>query len=45
VFAWCEAPRSEEIRDAMAAAFQLHGLSADRWISPIESRGAQVIEA
>lgn len=43
VFAWCEQDRAETIRDAMVAAFQLHGLQADSWISPIESAGAQVV--
>jgi homoserine kinase len=43
VFAWCEAPRAEEVREGMVAAFQLHGLASDHWISPIESVGAQVI--
>ena len=45
VFAWAEAHRADEIRDAMVAAFQLHGLAADHWISPIESAGAQVLDA
>jgi hypothetical protein len=27
----------------MVAAFALHGLRADQWISPIESVGAQVV--
>ncbi len=43
VFAWCEQDRAETVCDAMAAAFQLHGLLADQWISPIESAGAQVV--
>lgn len=43
VFAWCEHDRAEPVRDAMVAAFQLHGLQADRWISPIESVGARVV--
>lgn len=42
VFAWCEQDRAETVRDAMAAAFELHGLRADHWISPVESAGAQV---
>ena len=45
VFAWCEHERASEICDAMAAAFELHGLATDRWISPIDSPGAQVTRA
>jgi hypothetical protein len=29
----------------MSAAFELHGLATDRWISPINSPGAQVVIA
>ena len=45
VFAWCEHERAPEICDAMVAAFELHGLATDRWISPIDSPGAQVTRA
>jgi homoserine kinase len=43
VFAWCEEDCAPVVRDAMVAAFELHGLRADQWISPIESVGAQVV--
>src|SRR5262245_18486869 len=33
IFAWCEAPDAERIRDAMVAAFAQHGLASDAWIS------------
>jgi homoserine kinase len=45
VFAWCESARAEEIGSAMRAAFELHGLATDGWISPVNSPGAQVVTA
>ncbi len=45
VFAWSESARADEIAGAMSAAFELHGLATDRWISPINSPGAQVVTA
>lgn len=44
VFAWCEAPRAEVIRDAMTTAFAAHGLASDRWITSIEPAGARLVD-
>lgn len=44
VFAWCEEPRAETVCRAMVHAFQAEGLASDRWISPIDDVGAQVLE-
>ncbi|HEU4531846.1 MAG TPA: homoserine kinase [Steroidobacteraceae bacterium] len=43
VFAWCEEPNAARIRDAMAAAFQSHGLPSDAWITSIEPVGARLL--
>ncbi len=44
VFAWCEAPDAEGIRDAMVRAFAAHGLGTDAWISTLEPVGARVVD-
>jgi homoserine kinase len=44
VFAWCEEPSAEAVCRAMVDAFQSEGLASDRWISPIDDVGAQVLE-
>lgn len=44
VFAWCEAPDGERIRDAMMAAFAAHGLRSDAWISTLEATGARLVD-
>jgi homoserine kinase len=44
IFAWCEAPRANEVRGAMVEAFQAHGLGSDAWITPIDPRGARLCD-
>lgn len=44
VFAWCERPRADAIRDAMSAAFAKHGLACDAWIAAPDGEGARVVE-
>lgn len=44
VFAWCEEQRAAPIRDAMAAAFDAHGLASDAWITSIEPLGARLVD-
>jgi homoserine kinase len=43
IFAWCEAPDAERIRDAMVAAFARHGLASDAWISTLDAEGARIV--
>jgi homoserine kinase len=45
VFAWAEVQYAEAVRGAMVAAFALHQLQADSWISSIENYGARVVKA
>jgi homoserine kinase len=45
IFAWSEIQYAEAVRGAMVAAFSLHGLQSDHWISPIENFGARVVKA
>jgi homoserine kinase len=45
IFAWAEIQHAEAVRGAMAAAFTLHGLQSDSWISSIEHYGARVVKA
>jgi homoserine kinase len=45
VFAWAEAQHAEAVRGAMAAAFMVHGLKSDDWISPMSNYGARVVKA
>lgn len=44
LFAWCEAPDAERIRDAMVAGFRAHGLESDAWISTLDAAGARVLD-
>jgi homoserine kinase len=44
VFAWCEEPHAQAVRDAMVAGFAAAGLESDAWISSLEPIGARVIE-
>lgn len=44
VFAWCEEPAAVAIRDGMVAAFAAHGLATDAWISPLDPRGARLVD-
>ena len=45
VFAWAEVQYAEAVRGAMVAAFLMHQLQADSWISGIENYGARVVKA
>ncbi len=45
VFAWCEEPDAERIREAMVAGFTAHELDCDAWISTLEPIGAHVLDA
>lgn len=43
VFAWCEDQDAVGIRDGMVAAFAAAGLGTDAWISPLDPRGARLV--
>jgi len=43
VFAWAEQKDAEQVRAAMVAAFQAHGLESDSWVSTIDREGARVV--
>jgi homoserine kinase len=43
VFAWCEAPDAERIRDAMTAAFNRRSLASDAWVSTLDPNGARLV--
>jgi len=45
VFAWSEIQYAEAVRGAMVAAFTLHGLQSDSWVSSLENYGARVVKA
>lgn len=45
VFAWCEEERAQAVAKAMSAAFAEQGIATECWISPIEARGAHLIES
>jgi homoserine kinase len=44
VFAWCEQPHAERIRDAMVAGFSAQRLASDAWISTLDPAGARILE-
>lgn len=44
IFAWCEEPQAQEVRDAMVEGFAAHELDCDAWISTLEPVGARVID-
>lgn len=44
IFAWCEAPNAERIRDAMVAGFKAHALDSDAWISTLDPAGARIVQ-
>jgi len=44
VFAWCEEGDAAKVRDDMVAAFAAHGLGTDAWISPLEPKGARIVQ-
>lgn len=45
IFAWAEIQHAEAVRGAMVAAFSLHGLESDCWISSLDAYGARVVKA
>ena len=45
VFAWCEEQRAQAVADAASAAFEEQGIATDCWVSPIEARGAHLIDS
>jgi homoserine kinase len=45
VFAWAEIQHAEAVRGAMVAAFTSHRLTADSWISSLDTYGARVVKA
>ena len=45
IFAWSEIQHAEAVRGAMVAAFTLHGLESDCWVSSLEAYGARVVKA
>jgi homoserine kinase len=45
LFAWCDEPRAEGVRAAMAAAFAGSVPGVDTWVSPVAPEGARVVGA
>jgi homoserine kinase len=43
VFAWAEIHRTAVVQAGMVAAFKVHGLASDAWISVIENDGARIV--
>lgn len=44
VFAWCEEPHAERVRDAMVAGFTAHKMDSDAWISTLDAVGARIVD-
>lgn len=44
VFAWCEEPNAERVRDAMVAGFAAQNLASDAWISTLDAVGARIVD-
>jgi homoserine kinase len=44
IFAWCEEPDAERIRDAMVAGFKAQRMETDAWISTLDAVGARVVD-
>jgi len=44
VFAWCEEPVAQRVRDAMVGGFTANQMECDAWISTLEPVGARVID-
>lgn len=44
VFAWCEEPDAERVRDAMVAGFAAHKMASDAWISTLDAVGARIVD-
>jgi homoserine kinase len=45
VFAWAEFQHAEAVRGAMVAAFAVHELQSDSWVSLMQNYGARVVKA
>ncbi len=45
LFAWCEEGKAQAVVDAMSGAFEEQGIATDCWVSPIEARGAHLIDS
>jgi len=45
VFAWSAIQNAEAVRGAMAAAFAVHNLQSDSWVSVMQNYGARVVKA
>ena len=43
IFAWCEEPHANAVRDAMVAGFKAHDLESDAWISTLDPAGARLV--
>lgn len=44
IFAWCEAPNAERVRDAMVAGFAAQQMDCDAWISTLDAVGARIVD-
>ncbi|HEY0942198.1 MAG TPA: homoserine kinase [Steroidobacter sp.] len=44
IFAWCEAPHAERVRDAMVAGFAAQQMDSDAWISTLDAVGARIVD-
>jgi homoserine kinase len=44
IFAWCEEPDAERVRDAMVAGFTAQQMASDAWISTLDAVGARIVD-
>lgn len=44
IFAWCEEPNAERVRDAMVAGFAAQKMASDAWISTLDAVGARIVD-
>jgi homoserine kinase len=44
IFAWCEEPDAERVRDAMVAGFTAQKMASDAWISTLDAVGARIVD-
>jgi homoserine kinase len=45
IFAWSQIQHAEAVRGAMVAAFAVHNLESDSWVSLMQNYGARVVKA
>jgi homoserine kinase len=45
IFAWSAIQNAEAVRGAMVAAFAVHNLESDSWVSIMQNYGARVVKA